>query len=405
MAAYTVLVKTIAEQAYLNFKHTDDVSILDGLTPDDILYDVWQKVIPIDYQLGENPLPETTVVKRICKHYWMREIGMETVGLWKFSIATKLQEILPKYKEMARAQRAMGSIWDNQRWEKTHSGNFSTDRDIGETSETTRETSGTDKNVRTNTVTRDKAGRLDRELMERETSDGTVVYGKTETTTNTTNDHDNTFQTITNDLTDTSKSIQSFTQDHKTNDTGSSTKLATSKDKFSDTPQNGLAQVETGQYLSSYRAVDNDDITSSNTSGTMIANDSGTGDLTDKHTGTVVTDTDRVREEAVNGKVQQGGSDTNNGTKSSNGTHLETTSGTDNENAKEDTTGTRSDHESGTGSKNVTDNQTGTDAYTDEYTGFSGDKVKAMYDYSQMYVNIYEMIIGEVAGFFLSIMG
>lgn len=403
MATYTVLVRTIAEQAYLNFKHTDDISILDGLTPEDILHDVWQKVIPIDYQLGDNPLPETTVVKRICKHYWMREIGMETVGLWKFSIATKLQEILPKYKEMARAQRAMGSIWDNQTWEKTHSGNFSTDRNIGETSETTRETSGVDKNVRTNTVTRDKAGRLDRELQERETSDGTVVYGKSETTSNTTNDHDNSFQTITNDLTDTSKSIQSFTQDHKTTDTGSSTKLDTSKDKFSDTPQNGLVSVETGQYLTSYRAVDNDDITNSDTSGTMIANDSGTGDLTDKHTGTVVTDTDRVREEAVNGKVEHGGSDTNNGTKSSSGTHLETTSATDNENVKEDTDGTRSDHESGTGSKNVTDNETGSDSYTDEYTGFSGDKVKAMYDYSQMYVNIYEMIIGEVAGFFMSI--
>lgn len=37
---------------------------------------------------------------KILRHYFTREIGVETVGLWKFDLETKLNEIMPYYNEL-----------------------------------------------------------------------------------------------------------------------------------------------------------------------------------------------------------------------------------------------------------------------------------------------------------------
>jgi len=41
-----------------------------------------------------------TLCSKILKHYWMQEIGQETVALWKFYINRKLNEIMPYYNEL-----------------------------------------------------------------------------------------------------------------------------------------------------------------------------------------------------------------------------------------------------------------------------------------------------------------
>lgn len=53
------------------------------------------------------------VATAILKHYWMREIGMETVALWKHKLTTRLEEILPKYVKMYAEIEASGSILEN----------------------------------------------------------------------------------------------------------------------------------------------------------------------------------------------------------------------------------------------------------------------------------------------------
>ena len=40
---------------------------------------------------------------KILRHYYTREIGFETVGLWKHYLKTKLNEIMPKYNKLYEA--------------------------------------------------------------------------------------------------------------------------------------------------------------------------------------------------------------------------------------------------------------------------------------------------------------
>lgn len=42
--------------------------------------------------------------KKFLYHFFTREIGLETYGLWKLKLQTKLQEIMPKYNKMYEAE-------------------------------------------------------------------------------------------------------------------------------------------------------------------------------------------------------------------------------------------------------------------------------------------------------------
>lgn len=41
---------------------------------------------------------------KILKHYYTREIGLETVGLWKLKLETKLNEIMPFYNQLYKSE-------------------------------------------------------------------------------------------------------------------------------------------------------------------------------------------------------------------------------------------------------------------------------------------------------------
>jgi hypothetical protein len=40
---------------------------------------------------------------KILKHYYTREIGLETYGLWKLKLDTKLNEIMPYYNQLYKS--------------------------------------------------------------------------------------------------------------------------------------------------------------------------------------------------------------------------------------------------------------------------------------------------------------
>jgi hypothetical protein len=46
----------------------------------------------------------TVLEKKILKHFYTREIGEETVGLWKLRLDTKLNEIMPYYNKLYRSE-------------------------------------------------------------------------------------------------------------------------------------------------------------------------------------------------------------------------------------------------------------------------------------------------------------
>lgn len=65
----------------------------------DILKEVWDKVIPQDFPIWDEEY-RPVLCQKILKHYYTREIAFETVGLWQLKLETKLAEIMPYYNEL-----------------------------------------------------------------------------------------------------------------------------------------------------------------------------------------------------------------------------------------------------------------------------------------------------------------
>ena len=93
MSLYTTEVRYICETAY----GLEDSAGLSEVNQ--ILATVWNKVIPQDWPIFDEAY-RSVLCQKILKHYYTREIGQETVGLWKLKLETKLQEIMPYYNEL-----------------------------------------------------------------------------------------------------------------------------------------------------------------------------------------------------------------------------------------------------------------------------------------------------------------
>lgn len=93
MSHYTTEVRFICEQkaGLTESKGFDDI--------DDILDDSWDKIFTTEATIFDEEY-RPIICKKILKHYYTREIGAETVGLWLLWMNTKLEEILPYYNKL-----------------------------------------------------------------------------------------------------------------------------------------------------------------------------------------------------------------------------------------------------------------------------------------------------------------
>lgn len=171
-----------------------------------------------DYTLFD-PEYKSVLETKILRHYYTREIGLETVGLWKLHFNNKLQEILPYYNKLYESAALEFNPLGDVDYTITHEGSGTNN---GNRSGNTQEQNGNTKTLNT-----------------------------TEGTTGTYSDS-----------------------------TGTKTGTTT-VEKYSDTPQGGLTGVETGQYLTSARITEvsgdatSNLVTSSGTDGKTVT-DSGT---------------------------------------------------------------------------------------------------------------------------------
>ena len=60
------------------------------------------KIFNFDYPIYDEAY-RSVLETKILKHYYTREIGLETVGLWKLKLDTKLNEIMPYYNQLYRS--------------------------------------------------------------------------------------------------------------------------------------------------------------------------------------------------------------------------------------------------------------------------------------------------------------
>lgn len=164
---------------------------------------VRNQIFNFDYPIfDENYRPLLEV--KILKHYYTREIGEESYGLWQLRLDTKMNEIMPYYNQLYESELIK----------------FNPMYDTDLTTHSNRK----EDNIRNDTTN----------------FDGTQKEDST--------------QDITGQTKDVTDSDSTGTRDRTETDTFNGTKW----DKFWDTPQNGLQPITDSQYLTNARVYDDD---------------------------------------------------------------------------------------------------------------------------------------------------
>lgn len=69
---------------------------------DDIISKSWNKIFT-DKAVFFDEEYRSVLCQKILKHYYLREIGSETVGIWKLWMNTRLEEIMPFYNQLYKS--------------------------------------------------------------------------------------------------------------------------------------------------------------------------------------------------------------------------------------------------------------------------------------------------------------
>ena len=187
----------------------------------------------------------TVLETKILKHYYTREIGLETVGLWKLKLDTKLNEIMPFYNQLYKSELI----------------EFNPMYDVDLTRDQNLKREETTKQDATEKGTIEKTGSVD-DNTHTETSDNQ----NNESTTN----------------------IQNTTGSTSREQLGSS---KTHYDKYSDTPQGSLQNVQNDTYLTNARMINDSDSQTGET--TVSGNDTSMGTTTANSSTDGTNDTER----------------------------------------------------------------------------------------------------------------
>lgn len=213
MANYTTQVKSICE-FYAGRDTSGSYADIDAIIAKARPH-IFTAAYPM-YEDGDRAALET----KILKHYYFREIGMETVGVWKHFLNTRMIEIMPYYVDYMH--QGLNSF--------SPDGTVNIQRIYHEALNDTGNVTQTDKI--------DNASRLEHGLT-------TVRSGS---------------ESVSDDTTRTPDLVH--------------------KDKYSDTPQNGLLNVEQDEYLTNYRYVHDGGTEDIETDRTVTYND-----VTDENSG------------------------------------------------------------------------------------------------------------------------
>lgn len=97
MSKYTTEVRYICEKAN---NLDNSVGYLDV---DDVINGAIPKVFSFSFPIFDEAYRNVLCAK-ILRHYYTREIGFETVALWKLKLQTKLNEIMPFYNQLYKSE-------------------------------------------------------------------------------------------------------------------------------------------------------------------------------------------------------------------------------------------------------------------------------------------------------------
>lgn len=93
MAKYTTLVRSICEVKSGFDESKGEASV------NQILDSSWDKIFDNEFPIYDESYRKV-LCKKILKHYYMREIGAETVGLWTMWLNERMELIMPYYNQL-----------------------------------------------------------------------------------------------------------------------------------------------------------------------------------------------------------------------------------------------------------------------------------------------------------------
>lgn len=255
MSRYTTEVRYICEQKS-NLQESVGFANVDN-----VLNNSWDKIFTTRCTFFDESY-RPVLCKKILKHYYTREIGAETVGLWMLWLNTKLEEIMPYYNQLYRSELIQLDPLKNVDLTRT------------------KEKSGTEVGERNRGID----------------NVSTMADGGTTQTSGSVND-------------DKSGSSSVSGQDSGTySESGSGSSEKNNRNAFSDTPQSNVipwnlqdhsTEYYTSNYLTDYREIRDTDSNTTQKSGTTGSTNSGTSSYSDER--------DETHNETItHGKTQNG---------------------------------------------------------------------------------------------------
>lgn len=253
MSKYTTELRFICE----NYAGYDESTGLSNV--DDVIEKSRSKVFDFDFPIFDESY-RNILENKILMHYYTREIASETVGLWKFWLRTKMNEIMPYYNQLYRSATL----------------EFNPFYDVDLTTDSQRVNNGQHSN--TNVVNQNDS---------KEGTNGVDI-----TTTGTHNESSQGSNMETNSSSNNGTEVLDRGESSNTNNTDGSKN--DHWEYFSETPEGGINGIQNLNYLTTalHTTDDRDGSTSSSTNSTDIdstttVNNSGTSrtDGTDSRTG------------------------------------------------------------------------------------------------------------------------
>lgn len=88
---------------------------------DDVIAKSLDKVFDFDFPIFDESY-RSVLETKILRHYYTREIGFETVALWKHFLHARLDEIMPKYNKLYEAEQLELDPLANMDYKETYTG-------------------------------------------------------------------------------------------------------------------------------------------------------------------------------------------------------------------------------------------------------------------------------------------
>ena len=246
MSKYTTEVRFICESK----SGLENISGADNV--DEVIAGAWNKIFTSKAPFFDESY-RSVLCQKILKHYYLREICCETVGIWKLWMNERLETIMPYYNQLYESELIKFEPLNDVNLTRKH------DRTVDGTEERNGETSDTANGTR--------------EI----TNNGTK---------NTTNNG-------TREVTGTNDTKETGTSDTTTSAESNETK----RDLYSDTPQGAITGLENENYLTNARKI-TDNVTNSGSEDTgttrNIDNDYTENDTTNNTENTTTNNTENM---------------------------------------------------------------------------------------------------------------